>query len=462
MSRTSNSHNLNIEGIPSSNDSDRLLESTIDNEGACKQQILVGDAEEDSSIKSSDKKNDYLTALPSFVRGYLGSGLLALPYVFYQAGIFWGIILTAVCCTANHYLMKLIALTCDDCGVSRNAWGNMCKAVGGKKFKLVAEVSLLFSQFGTCIGESMFALKFLNYTFCALSINAVCNQYYQHVLMILIVIIPLTAVTNMRNLSLPNEIADFATLAFIIVTVGLGISQLGSLGALFGNFGQAFFSVKFDGTILFCSTLLYAIGGVGAILDVRNSMNNKQVFYSVLRGGFIVIGLNFGFFGAFNSLVSLDNTQEIYLYNLPATKISLTVQIVYLFTTTMTYITNQFPVMTILESWIDPDNNYFHADKTDGGTKMKAIRYSTRYLLVAVIITIAYVVPSFTLFLSFVGSYNFAVMNGLIPVLAYNTRFKGRISKSTLIVNCTLLSICVALGGLGMYESISKMITASS
>ena len=447
---------INVGTAESSDDCTRLLGSGPA-DGNTRQHAPTLEQDHEKNQIDSENRKDYHMALPTFVRGYVGSGLLALPFVFYQAGIVWGIILTITCCLSNHYLMKLVALTCDDCGVSRDAWGNMCKAVGGRRLKIIGEVSLLVSQLGTCIGETMFALKFLNYAFCALSIDSMCDQGYKHVILYLAVIIPLTAVTNMRHLSWPNEIADFATVAFITVTVLLGISQLGSLGSFFTNLEGNFFTVNLGQTALFCGTLLYAIGGVGAILDVRNSMNNKQVFYRVLRNGFLVIGLHFGFFGAFNSLVSLDKTQEIYLYNLPVSTISLSSQIVYLFTITMTYITNQFPIITILENWADPDDHYFHDDRTEGGMKMQAIRYSMRYGLLVVVIAIACLLPSFNLLLSLVGSYNFMVMNGLIPVLTYNSHFKGRISTRTMIINVGLLLFCVIFGGFGMIQSVYKM-----
>lgn len=446
--------------VPPDEDTDRLL---------CPEQDQPRGGGEDKPVSPNlnspltpyEAWKDYLVALPSFVRGYVGSGLVALPYVFYEAGILWGLILTVLCCFSNHYLMKLIALTCDDCQVSKNGWGNMCGVVGGWKLQLAAEVSLLVSQLGTCIGETMFALKFLNYAFCGLSVESICDHNFKQIIMILIVIVPLTAVTNMRYLSLPNELADFTTLGFISVTIYLGYSQLGSFSAFFENFQQGILTFKIGGTIFFCGTLLYAIGGVGAILDVRNSMKSTQVFYSVLRSGFIVVGVTFGFFGAFNALVSLEETNEIYLYNLPITKLSLISQIVFLFTITMTYITNQFPVMTIVESWMDPKDRYFHADKTHGGFKVKFTRFFVRYLILAGIISVASFVPSFNMFLSFVGSYNFAVMNGLLPVITYNIRFTGRMTKFTKYLNISLLIMCLILGGVGMVQSIQEMLAGA-
>jgi hypothetical protein len=276
--------------------------------------------------------------------------------------------------------------------------------------------------------------------------------------MILVVIIPLTAVTNMRYLSAPNDLADFATLGFISVTIYLGVHELGSFGVFWDHFTENFFSFKPGGTILFFGTLVYAIGGVGAILDVRNSMKNAQQFYPVLRSGFIIVGSTFAFFGVFNGLVSLGATQDISLYNLPVTKLSLTSQIVFLFTITMTYITNQFPIITILESWIDPKDKHFHADKTHGGIRMVLLRYLVRYLLVTCVISVAYFLPSFNLFLSFVGSYNFAVMNGLLPVITYNMRFEGRMSSFTKYLNITLLIMCLIFGGIGMVQSVIEML----
>lgn len=406
---------------------------------------------------NKELKKDYPHALPSFLRGYIGSALLAMPYSFSRVGILWGIILALVCCVSNHYVMKLIVLVCDDCSVSRNAWGKMCKKVSGWQLKLVADVSLLISQVGMCIGETIFALRFLNYAFCKLSITSLCDSHFSHVGMILVFIIPLTAVTNMKHLKIPNEIADYLNILFMMFSILVGFVKFESFGDFATHFDQSFFKVNFADSLFFCGTLLYSVGGVGAILDVRASMTHKSHFYTVLRDGILIVGVNYVLFGAFNYLVSLDETKEIYFYNLPLTRISLLLQILYLFTIPMTYITNQFPILTIVEHWMDPREVHFQADTTEGDPIMKLKRYFVRYLIVAVTITVAYLTPSFELFLSLVGSFNFAVMNGLIPVIAYNIRFKGRVPSWKLGLNLVIMVVTVIVGFFGIVQSINDM-----
>lgn len=414
------------------------------------------------SIESVDsvnyQKGDYSNALPSFLRGYIGSALLAMPYNFQLVGIGWGIVLTILCVLSNQYVMKLIVLVCDDCKISRSAWGKMCYRVSGWKFKLFAELALLVSQVGMCIGESIFALRFLNYVFCQLAVDSLCDAYFAHVGMILIVIIPLTAITNMYFLSIPNEVASYVTIGFIMFVVGVGLGELSSFSDAWHHLADTFFVAHFDSSLLFCGTLLYAVGGVGAILDVRASMSDKRQFHRVLRNGMIIVGGIHAFFGSFAFMVNRGDTKEIYLYNLPLTTTSLVIQALFLFTIPMTYATNQYPIMSTVEYWVDPKRQYFFPNRTEGGLKMLALRYSMRYAIVAIIVTIAMVAPSFNLFLSFIGSFNFAVMNGLIPVIAFSIRFRGRMPTWRKVCNVLMLVVAVVVGIVGMVQSLQDMI----
>jgi amino acid permease len=244
----------------------------------------------------------------------------------------------------------------------------------------------------------------------------------------------------------------------MIFSIIVGFLKFQSFGDFSGHFQESFFKMRIEDSLLFCGTLLYSVGGVGAILDVRASMLHKSNFYNVLRDGILIVGVNYTFFGAFNYLVSLEETKEIYFYNLPLTRISLSLQIMYLFTIPMTYITNQFPILTIVEHWMDPREVYLHADSTEGGPFRKFLRYFVRYLIVVLTITIAYFMPSFDLFLSLVGSFNFAVMNGLIPVIAYNIRFKGRVSEWKMLLNIVILVIAVIVGFSGIAKSVNDML----
>lgn len=312
-----------------------------------------------SSAVNEHQKGDYNNAMPSFLRGYIGSCLLAMPYNFHLVGICWGLILTLLCCLSNQYVMNLIVKTCDDCSIVHNAWGKMCKKVGGAKLQYLAEIALLISQVGMCIGEAIFVLKFLNYVFCQLSFEAVCDSYLPQVAMILLFIIPLTAVTNMYYLSIPNKIADYITMIFTVFVVLMGAGHIGSFEKGWIHLKETFFTFNFEFSLIFCGTLLYSVGGVGAILDVRASMKEKQQFHRVLRNGMVIVGVTYAFFGSFGFLAHTADTKEIYLFNLPLTKPSLIIQALFLFTIPMTYITNQFPIISIIESWIDPNKNYF-------------------------------------------------------------------------------------------------------
>ena len=414
-----------------------------------------------SNKKDSDDvnygKGNYTDSLPSFIRGYIGSALLAMPFAFYLVGISWGLVLTVLCCISNHYVMQLIVDVCDDLNIARNAWARMCYRVSGTKLKLVAELALLLSQLGMCIGETIFALRFLNYIFCKLEITSLCEAHSVHVLMILVIIVPLTAVTNMYFLSIPNEIAEYLVISFMTFTIIIGFGQFNDFSHFWTNAKRAFLDVHFDKSLLFCGTLLYTIGGVGAILDVRSSMANKAHFHKVLRDGMIVVGTVHAVFGVFGYTVQLEETREIYLYNLPLSTVSLVFQALYLLTIPMTYIVNQLPLLNIIESWVDPAGTLYLPNGTNGGKALKVSRYMVRYLIVGLIVSIATLAPSFDLFLSFVGSFNFAIMNGAIPVLAYTIQFKGRSSTRQKLLNGLMLTVALVVGVTGMVQTIQGM-----
>ncbi|XP_037948808.1 proton-coupled amino acid transporter-like protein pathetic [Teleopsis dalmanni] len=246
-------------------------------------------------------------ALAHLLKGSLGTGILAMPMAFYNAGLVFGMVFTLIvgilCTHCVHILVRTSQQVCKDTRVTSLGFAETAEKVfelGPKPFRPWSNFA---KQFVDCaLMATYYAAACVYMVFIATSFHDVINfdlkLDWDIRIYIAFTVIPCLFIGQIRSLKL---LVPFSTLANICIVVVFGIT-------LYYMFND---TLDFDRPLvakvtqipLFFATVIFAMEGIGAVMPVENSMKKPQQFLGcpgVLNIAMItVVGLYaiIGFFG---------------------------------------------------------------------------------------------------------------------------------------------------------------------
>ncbi|KAK9817843.1 hypothetical protein WJX72_002950 [[Myrmecia] bisecta] len=107
------------------------------------------------SIEGNDKVETTLRALLSAVitltLGILGSSVLPVPFAFSRTGVLLGMLTAVVVASANCHTSVLVLRAAGKTG--HDSYEGVAEAVGGRRLKVLTQVSLILLLFGTIVGD---------------------------------------------------------------------------------------------------------------------------------------------------------------------------------------------------------------------------------------------------------------------------------------------------------------------
>ncbi|KAI8440387.1 hypothetical protein MSG28_001715 [Choristoneura fumiferana] len=258
-----------------------------------------------------EKPNSNVRSLANLLKASLGSGLLAMPLAFANAGWVVGIIGTIIiaficghcvhifvdtsrgCCKAERKPLMSYAETC------RATFANGPKAVRpyARAASIFAELSLLCTYVGVCC---IFTVLIAD------SIKQLLDTYYPVVILpvqyyCLILLVPLSIMTQIRHL---KWLAPFSLLANILLVATFGICLYYIFKDKISIEGKAM-AGDISRFPAFLSTVIFAMEGIGVVMPVENVMKKPQHFLGcpsvlVIAMSFIMVLYSvLGLFGYF-------------------------------------------------------------------------------------------------------------------------------------------------------------------
>ncbi|KAL0839719.1 hypothetical protein ABMA28_016365 [Loxostege sticticalis] len=273
-----------------------------------------------------EKPNSDIRSLANLIKSSLGSGLLAVPLAFANAG--WGVglvgtvIIAFICGHCVHMFVETSRGCCrlekkpllgyaETC---RAAFANGPKPVRklAKAASIFAEFSLFFTYIGVCciftvlIADSIKQIFDTYFPVFILSVEYYC----------LIILVPLCLMCQIRHL---KYLAPFSLLANILLVTTFAI-------CLYYIFeGEINYQDKrVVGDIArfpaFLSTVIFAMEGIGVVMPVENAMKKPQHFLgcpSVLVIAMTAIMLLYGSLGLFGYFKYGDVLRGSITLNLP-------------------------------------------------------------------------------------------------------------------------------------------------
>ncbi|CAG9562915.1 unnamed protein product [Danaus chrysippus] len=222
-------------------------------------------------------------ALAHLLKASLGSGVLAMPLAFKNAGLLVGVIGTMaigfVCAHVIHVLVKTSQALCVEIKRPCLGYADTCDLVfqtGPKPIRKyapfareLADWALAVTHLGACcvyivvIAESFKQVsdeyggpKWSVSTFCALT---------------LVVLIPLTQITKLKYLVPFSALANFVWLTSICISIYYCLRSPPPIS-------ERNLATSLSGLPNFISTSLFAMEGIGVVMPVENEMTKPQQF----------------------------------------------------------------------------------------------------------------------------------------------------------------------------------------
>ncbi|CAI5742552.1 unnamed protein product [Hyaloperonospora brassicae] len=377
---------------------------------------------------------------------FLGSGVLGLPYAFRRTGIVMGLVTLIGVSAVSTYAMMLVV----QCkyklkrqGIHVATYGEIGYFAIGRAGSVIVNTALVLSQMGFCIAYLIFiasnAQQFLGVS--KQLIVSVCVPP----------LIGLSLLRHMRELAYVAALADCMCILGLLVVLNIDLSYmdydhddievLGALSAL-----PFFFGVT-----------SYCFEGVGMVLLLENSMQNKRNFTPILVSTVVIVTTLYATFGICGYLAFGNDTNAIITLNFDGIGGLVTLVKVFLcLGLFFTYPVMMFPVFEVLQPMLIRSNTL--EDPTSSQKKEIVLRAG----IVLFTAVLAAGIPDFGRFISFVGSTCCSLLAFVLPALFHIRLFLDEPLTCTNRLHnlflCAMMTVGFAMLGAGIAEAIGSIL----
>ncbi|XP_070495587.1 proton-coupled amino acid transporter-like protein pathetic [Chironomus tepperi] len=374
-----------------------------------------------------DKPNTTTGALIHLLKSSLGTGILAMPNAFNNAGLVFASIMTVIVgliCT--HCVWILVRCSHKICKISKTPVLGFAETAEkvfeygpnwAKKYSRAARQGVDYALMATYYSTGCVYIVFIANTF-----HNICNDLlgwdFSVRIYILFVIIPCLFIGQIRNLKLLVPFSGSANV-FILVTFGIVLYYIFSAPL---NISDKPAIVSWTKWPVFFSTVIFAMEGIGAVMPVENSMKKPQQFLgfpSVLLIAMITVCVMYtvlGFLGyvRFGSEIQGSITLNLPTDEWPAITGQVLIGIAILFTFGLQFYIPMEILMKKLES------------KISKGRNIKEITIRTVIIILTGAVGIA--VPDLEPVISLVGAVFFSGLGLFVPAFiecVYLSAYEG-------------------------------------
>ncbi|CAG2058366.1 unnamed protein product [Timema podura] len=249
-----------------------------------------------------------LDTMIHLLKGNIGTGILAMPDAFRNAGLVVGtfgtLIMGIICTHCMHMLVKCCHELCRRTQRPALDFSEVVEAAfatGPSRLRNYSHFSKIIVNVFLCITQLGFCCVY--FVFVAANLSEVVKHFLNVNLSVhtylMMMLVPMIMLNWVKNLKYLTPVSLFAA---ILTVVGLGITFFYMLQGLpKTSTVHAFASWK--QLPLYFGTAIYAFEGIGVILPLENNMKNPQDFggcTGVLNTGMVIVAALYtavGFFG---------------------------------------------------------------------------------------------------------------------------------------------------------------------
>ncbi|XP_075228660.1 proton-coupled amino acid transporter-like protein pathetic isoform X2 [Lycorma delicatula] len=349
------------------------------------------------------------------LKASLGTGILAMPMAFKNAGLLFGLFGTFfigyICTYCVHMFVKCAHILCQKRQLESIGFRKIVELafLEGpprlRKYSKIAGiliiVALLMELLGCCCAYVVFVAK---------SIKQVVDHFGGHdldVRIYMLALLPCLVIINLlRNL---KYITPFSVISNSLFIGGVGVSYYYIFDNLPNINSRPFFS-SWSHLPKFFGTTIFALEGIGVMMPLENSMKTPKHFIGcpgVLNIGMIILVTLYSITGFFGYLKYGSYTQDSITFNLPTSELlALILKIVIALGIFLTYSLLFYASMDLFR---DSFSERFHR----GVHAENIIRICTITATVAV----AAIFPNLSPFLTLVGALSLSMVGLIFPPL---------------------------------------------
>ncbi|XP_047530702.1 proton-coupled amino acid transporter-like protein pathetic isoform X1 [Vanessa atalanta] len=397
------------------------------------------------------------------LKGNIGTGILAMPDAFKNAGLFIGVVGTlfmGVICT--HCMHILVACSRELCIRNQRpamsfaevvedafAMGPVSLRPYAKKIRNVVNIFLVMTQLGFCCVYFLFVATNLEDTMRFFGIKLSVHRYLA---MLYVPMLALGMVKNLKYLTPVSLIASIMTAWGLVITFYYILQDLPHTDSV-----KAFAS--WHQLPLYFGTAIYAFEGIGVVLPLENNMKTPEDFggwTGVLNTGMVIVAALYtaiGFFGYLKYGAAVSGSITL---NLPNDLLAQSVRAVMAAAIFLSYGLQFYVPMNIVWPYIKTKLN-----------SEKALEYGeivTRFVLITITFVAAVLIPNLSSIISLVGAFSSSALALIFPpIIEIITFWPERLGTKGWILWKDLAIIIFGITGFvfGTYASLENILKHS-
>ncbi|XP_022833071.1 proton-coupled amino acid transporter-like protein CG1139 isoform X1 [Spodoptera litura] len=407
-----------------------------------------------------------MDTLIHLLKGSLGSGILAMPMAFRNAGLYFGLIATfaigGICTYCVHVLVKTAHELCRRIQKPSLGFAEVAEAAflsgppAVHKFSRLAKAMinwfLVIDLLGCCCVYIVFVAKNVKQV---VDVYAKDTDWYGvDVRVYMAVLLPLLILMNLiRNL---KYLAPFSMIANLLVGTGMGITFY-YLFQDIPSLSERLPFTRIERLPTFFGTAIFALEGIGVVMPLENNMKTPTHFIGcpgVLNTGMFFVVSLYAFTGFFGYLKYGENTQSSITLNLPQEEalgqcVKLMIAVAIFFTYSLQFYVPMEIIWKNVRHWF--------------GAKKNLAEYSIRVGIIILTLATAIAIPNLGPFISLVGAVCLSFLGLIFPAVIETVAFWDRpngLGRFNWVLWKNMFLVCFGILGFltGAYVSILDII----
>ncbi|KAL1517835.1 hypothetical protein ABEB36_001549 [Hypothenemus hampei] len=384
----------------------------------CKQDPEIGDYDPFQHRKLDHPTSDMDTFI-HLLKGSLGSGILAMPLAFANAGLYLGLVCTfaigSICTYCVHILVKSAQELCRRTKIPSLGFAEVAEVAflngppGFRPWAKFAKASinlfLVIDLLGCCCVYIVFV---------ATNVKQVVDFYtpkeyhFNSRLYMASMLPPLILINLIRNLKL---LSPLSMIANVLVATGISVTFYYIISDLPAFDSQPAYE-SITKLPIFFGMAIFALEGIGVVMPLENNMKNPHHFIGcpgVLNAGMFCVVIMYAATGFFGFLKYGSATQGSITLNLPQNEpLAQSVKLMIAVAIFFTYALQFYVPMEII--WKALKNNF-------SPNRQNLANYSIRIGLIFVTVTLAILIPNLGGFISLVGAVCLSMLGLIFPAV---------------------------------------------
>lgn len=381
------------------------------------------------------------------LKGNIGTGILAMPDAFKNAGLVLGVfgtlIMGAICTHCMHMLVQCAhelcirsqkpALSFSEVVEDSFASGPVFLRPYAKTMKNIVNVFLVITQLGFCCVYFLFVATNIQDLLTILQIHLTVHTYLA---LLFPAIVALAMVKNLKYLTPVSLIASIMTAWGLVITFYYILQDLPPTNSV-----EAFAS--WHQLPLYFGTAIYAFEGIGVVLPLENNMKTPEDFggwTGVLTTSMVIVAALYTGIGFFGYLKYGNRVLGSITLNLPNTFLAHSVRAVMAASIFLSYGLQFYVPMSIVWPYV--------RSKLSSEKALKHGEAVTRFVLISITFLAAALIPNLSGIISLVGAFSSSGLALIFPpVIEIMTFWPDQLGKHNWVLWKDILIILFGLTG---------------